>query len=278
MLTDRMQKFLFVEQNIRGVHVCMPQTVANIMQQHQYPQALHNPLGSCLVATVLLINRLKFAGELSLQLQANGSINLLVAKCNDHLHVRGLAQWDEQADEQALTEDFFEGRLAVTLAANNSTQPFQSIVELKGQTVSQALEHYFQQSEQLSTIIVVDINNTLGCGLLLQRMPDSSVDDAMWQQFESRLKMLPLDQLALSTEKLLTQHFSEYDIELYPPKTVQFKCHCSAERMQFAVKSMGRDEVEKILIDSPTISVACEYCNTKYEMGRADVDSLFSEQ
>ena len=277
MVTDCMQKFLFVDQSIRGVHVCMPKTVSEIMQQHHYPPVLHQSFGSCLVATVLLINRLKFSGELSLQLQTNGCISLLVAKCNHQLHVRGLAQWDQAADSQQLEADFFDGRLSVTLSADDSTQPFQSIVDLNRQSVAQALEHYFLQSEQLATLILLDIEDTLGSGLLLQRMPEADSDQVLWADFKSRLNALPIAELALPTEQLLTRHFSEFDIELYPPKPVQFQCSCSDEKMRFAVQSMGKEEAEKLLLESPTIVVTCEYCNTEYEITEVEVRSFFSD-
>ncbi len=224
MITDYMRKFLILGSDIRGVHVCMPQTIASIMQQHHYPQALHNSLGSCLVSSVLLINRLKISGELSLQLEANDTIDLLVAKCNDQLHVRGLAQWNQMADSQQLEQDFFNGRLAISIKNDSANNQFQSIVELNGKTVEQALEHYFLQSEQLPTLIKLDVDHTLGSGLLLQRMPDSTMDNSVWLQFKQQMSQLAPETLALPSEHLLAALFPEQDIELYEAQPVQFKC------------------------------------------------------
>lgn len=273
MPTDQMQKFLFVNEGIRGVFVSMPETLQAIMHQHHYPAVLFDSLGSCLLSSVLLANRIKFKGDLTMQLEISGAISLLVAKCSDALDVRGLARWDETADSQQLVADFSQGRLVLTVASKRSSQRFQSIVELKGDSLASALDHYFIQSEQLPTRVMLEVSS--GSGVIIQAMPDQPLNDALWQQVSRTSSALEDGSLAPGAKSFLASHFSEYDIQLFDSKPVQFRCHCSHERMQSAVKSLGKNEIEQILSEFPAINVTCEYCNQQYSFSAQESRSLF---
>jgi molecular chaperone Hsp33 len=132
----------------------MAGAVKEIMQQHHYPPVTYTALTQCLATSTLLITRLKFNGVLTLQLESGGTINLLVTKCNEKLEARGMARWEDIADQQQLTVDFYSGRLVVTISPDNSSSQYQSIVDLGSGSLSKALEDYLLQFELLSTVLL----------------------------------------------------------------------------------------------------------------------------
>ncbi len=103
------------------------------------------------MACVLLTSNMKFKGVLTIQMQSDGPISLLVARCTHELDIKGLAEWREDSSDQSLLQAFGEGKLAITVQPDNNTDFYQSIVPLNGHSVTEAMEHYFLQSEQLST-------------------------------------------------------------------------------------------------------------------------------
>jgi len=274
MKDDGLRRFLFVDKQIRGAHVQMAGAVKEIMQQHHYPPVIYTALAQCLVASTLLVTRLKFKGTLTLQLESGGTINLLVAKCNEKLEVRGMARWEDIADQQQLAVDFYSGRLVVTISPDNSSSQYQSIVDLGSGSLSRALEDYFLQSEQLPTVIIIDVSKRAANGLLLQRMPDADMDNLFWNESKKRLEAIEED-LSENTERLLKLYFSEEDIQLFESEFVEFACHCGFDKVENAVLSMGKAEADSILAEKPVIAITCEYCNQEYTLDRGQVDKLF---
>jgi len=97
MKMDCVQGFLFENGAIRGQIVRLERSFHTISQQREYPSAVLRFLGEALVANVLLSTTLKYEGQTTMQMQQDGPLKLLVAKCNNHLHIRGMAHWDDMA-------------------------------------------------------------------------------------------------------------------------------------------------------------------------------------
>src|SRR6185437_15813245 len=103
--------------------------------QH-YDPPVERLLGEAVTASVLLAATLKFHGTLTLQLQGNGLMRLLVAQCTHDLRIRALARVDQpvslQASFRALVGD---SRLVVTIEAEEHAARYQGIVQLQGETL-----------------------------------------------------------------------------------------------------------------------------------------------
>ena len=219
---------------------------------------------------------MKISGDLSIELRSQSKIKCLVAKCNNQLEVRGLAQWDSEVVFDDLPELMRTGDLVVTMMPDQHVKPFQSIVSLEGGDVATAFEHYFFQSEQLPTAIRLQVCDDSASGFMLQQMPQSSAREDQWNAFTSMLHSASNDLFTQQSEVVLSELLAEHDIELFPADQVKFKCHCSIERMENAIRTLGVSEAESILSDKQTIEVRCEYCNSTYRFDREAVDRLFN--
>lgn len=278
---DSTQRFIFENLDVRGEITHLHESFKTIMLQHHYPAQIQQFLGEVLVASVLLTTTIKFHGQLTIQLQSDGPIELLVAKCDHHLNIRGLAQWKIDAIQADFDRALGEGSLVITIEQDKQVQPYQSIVPLNHQSVAQALEFYFLQSEQLPTKIWLAVEADRAAGMLLQKLPSiiPTEEEEHWQEL-MRLsdQMEPEELLRCQNKHLLQQLYPEDDLRLFNINAVQFHCGCSIAKMQNAILTMGEAEINDILKDQEEVVVTCEYCNHEYAFGREEVANIFSSE
>lgn len=278
MQADTIQRFTFQQLAIRGALVHLDESFSQIKQAHRYPAVVRALLGEALVSVVLLAHTIKFDGQLTLQLQGEGPVTLLVAKCDSKHHIRGLAQWREDVLPIGVPAALGKGRLVVTIDYDKKVQPYQSIIPIENQTIPQALEAYFMSSEQLPTRIYTAVSESRVSGLLLQALPQQlhTADQSAWTEIAMLADTITSDELlTLDNAKLLRRLFNEYDISLFDPTPITFKCRCSLKRMQQAIVTLGEQEARQLLQTNEEIEVTCEYCNNQYKFTRNDIDEIF---
>ena len=281
---DTLQRFLFEHTPIRGEIVHLDATWQAILEKHDYPPLVRDVLGEMMAAAVLLAASLKLNGRLVIQLQGTGPISLMVVECSNARELRGLAHWNElpeQADLHSLAGD---GQLSITLEPRDDQQRYQSIVELRGSSLSDALMNYLQQSEQLDTHLWLAANEQRAAGLLIQKIPDQQVQSAevtqdadVWNrivQLSSTITQQEL--LSIAELDLLHRLFHEETVRVFEPAPVCFRCSCSSERVINMLRSLGHAEVSSIIEEQGEVSVACEFCNQKYRFDRVDVENMFA--
>lgn len=277
MKSDTVQRFIFENSAIRGEIVHLTHSFVTISQQRDYPAYVLQFLGETLAASVLLTSTIKYEGQLTMQIQQEGPLRILVAKCNNDLHIRGLAQWDETASHQQLQHSIRQGKLVITVQPNNH-EPYQSIVAINDQPTAQVLEHYFVQSEQLPTRLWLAVNNHSAVGLLIQQLgseEDEQQKSNLWEEVclltdtVSDKELLHLD-----NETLLHRLYHEHDVRLFEPKSVAFRCSCNLTKMENAILMMGQNEIDQLLKEFKEITVKCEYCNSEYSFTEEHVKAI----
>lgn len=276
--SDTVQRFTFPQLAIRGALAHLDDSFHTIMEAHQYPAVIRSLLGETLVSVVLLAHTIKFEGQLTLQLQGDGPVTLLVAKCDSKRHIRGLAQWQEDILPIDVPAALGKGQLVVTIEYDKKVQPYQSIIPIENQTIPQALEAYFMSSEQLPTRIYTAVSESRASGLLLQALPQElqTADQSHWTEIALLADTITRDELLeLENAALLKRLFNEHDIRLFESEPVTFKCRCSVERMQQAIVTLGEQEARQLLQTNKEIVVTCEYCNNQYAFNSADIDAIF---
>jgi molecular chaperone Hsp33 len=280
--TDSLHRFLFEHYPIRGHLVHLDAAWQALLEHRQYPAAIRDTLGQATAASVLLAATLKFQGHLSLQVQGQGPMHLLLAQCTSNLGVRALARYREEVDSRDLSVLTGEGQMQVTLDNVDDEQRYQGIVPLSGGNLAQSLEGYFQNSEQLPTRLWLYADERGASGMLLQRLPtkdglsSEEIDDA-WRRVQLIADTLKTEELsALSDREILRRLFNEDDVRLFEPAPVFFRCTCSSERVAGMLQSLGREEIQSILTDQGVVEVRCDFCNRAYHYDSVDVGKLFA--
>lgn len=275
---DTLQRFILEDIDSRGELVYLGDSLNTILQQHAYPAFIRQFLGETLLAAVLLRAIIKMQGVLTIQLQTEGAMRLLVAKCDTDYHIRGLAQWDNEASPVELQQALGNGKLIVTVMPDNQVNPYQSIIPLQQQTITKALEDYFLQSEQLATKLWLEVNDDQAMGVLLQKLPSSEMqlDEESLLSLDKFNAISHAEKLTLSPEELLPKLFDKNQIRLFAPQQISFQCTCSVKKMAGHILLLDKAEAEEILQTHSHITVTCEFCNQQHPFDKNDVEKIFA--
>ena len=276
--TDKLQRIMFDEIDVRGALVGLEDAYADVLSRADYPPRLQALLGEMLAAVVLLTSNLKIEGRVSLQAQGEGDVRLLMAECTHDNHVRGIARYEEGKvdDIQRFDQVLQNGRMALTIEPSNG-QRYQGVVPLEGATVSECLEGYFSQSEQLPTKIQLAADGKRAAGMLIQVLPAAGVGANDWEHIVILAQSLKSDELLhLDNETLLYRLYHQEKVRLFEAQAVSFKCECSRERSAGALQLMTEEELLALAKEqSGVVEMSCQFCNEVYNFDTADIQALF---
>lgn len=273
---DKLRRFLFENIGIRGEWVRLGQSWQDVRRFQQGPEHVRQLLGQALAAAVMLSATVKFKGSIILQAQGNGALKTLVAQSTEQRGIRGFLRSEEKVPSGSLAAMFGEGYMALTIESDNA-EPYQGIVPLLGQSIAEALETYFSQSEQLNTRIWLCSDQNQAAGMLLQALPDEKSDQTSWERIVMLADTVTESELlSLDCESLLYRLFNQEKVRVFDAEPVSFQCHCSRDKIETTLKPMGHSELEAILAEQGEIRVDCKFCGRHYQFDRFDVERLFS--
>ena len=275
--SDTLSRFLFEHAGIRGNLVHLDASWRAVLEAHPYPEPVAARLGEALAAALLLAATIKFEGSLILQIQGSGPIRTLVAQATHARTVRGLARWEGEVPAvESLSEQFGTGQLVLTIDQGRG-QPYQGVIPLAGARLTDAIEHYFTDSEQIPTRLWLAAGPSRASGLLLQRLPEAGATEEDWNRVTLLADTLtPKELLGLSTEPLLHRLFHEETVRLFEPEPLSFRCGCSRSRIADMVKLLGESDIDSLLDEQGAIEVTCEFCNRLYRFDPVDARQLFA--
>ncbi|MFV2060848.1 MAG: Hsp33 family molecular chaperone HslO [Gammaproteobacteria bacterium] len=286
-MSDSLQRFIFENADIRGEIVKLDATWQAILARHDYPEPVQTLLGEMMVAAALLSATLKFNGKLIVQIQGGHPIKLMVVECDSNNHLRAVAQYDDDInDVTTLSELVGNGRLVLTLEPAEGAERYQSIVEISGETLADAITDYLIRSEQLETNLWLAANSKFAAGLLIQKLPKDSNkqateahDQDAWNRIQHLSSTITNDELLnITDEEIIHRLYHEEDVRVFEKEPISFRCNCSRERVSNMLRSLGSKEVVDIIEDQKIIEVACEFCNQKYEFDSIDAEQLFASE
>jgi molecular chaperone Hsp33 len=310
---SELHKFLFDGLPVRGLLVRLTDGWREALRRRETTQATPQPvralMGEMAAAAVLMQSNIKFNGALVLQMIGDGPVKLAVAEAQPDLGFRVTAKVVGEvapgARLEALLNVHGQGRCAITLDPQErlpGQQPYQGVVPLvrvgRGgrdeplQRLSDVLEHYMRQSEQLDTRLVLAAGDEVAAGLLIQRLPlegegNLGSDDERTGEGFNRIAQLtatltPRELLALDAETILHRlYWEERLVRLEaadgrPTATPRFACTCSRDRVAQMLRSLGRAEVDGIVAEQGRVEVACEFCGVQYRFDPVDVGGVFT--
>ena len=282
MANNVLNRYLFEDLSVRGELVQLDEAYQRIISSKEYPAPLKNLLGELLVSTTLLTATLKFEGSITMQLQGDGPVSLAVINGDHDQKVRGVARWEgDIADDASIHDMLGKGHLVITIDPKKGER-YQGIVGLDGDNLSDILESYFANSEQLKTRIWLRLGEHEGqqraAGMLIQVMPDGTGTPEDFEHLEQLTDTVKNEELfTLEANDLLYRLYNQEKVRLFDPQPVEFHCGCSRERSGAAIVTIDRAEVNDILAEVGSISLHCDYCGTNYTFDEAQVSELFDQ-
>ena len=310
---SELHKFVFEGLPVRGMLVRLTDAWQEILQRHKdgggYPAAVTELLGEMTAAATLMQANIKFNGALIMQIMGDGPVKLAVAEVQPDLSLRATATVIGEVAQDAPLSHMVnvtnQGRCAITLDPRDrlpGQQPYQGVVPLYGdqreklEKLSDVIEHYMLQSEQLDTRLVLAANEHVAAGLLIQRLPLQGSGNLAGQSGARDEDQIGLNEdynriailaaslkreelLTLDADTILHRLFWEEDVRRFDPMTGEngprFACTCSRDRVGSMLRSLGRDEIESILSEQGQVEVGCEFCGAQYRFDPVDAAQVF---
>ncbi|HXD41421.1 MAG TPA: Hsp33 family molecular chaperone HslO [Ramlibacter sp.] len=309
---SELHKFIFDGLPVRGMIVRLTDAWTEILARRQantttgpWPAPVAELLGEMAAAGALMQSNIKFNGTLVLQIFGDGPVKVAVAEIQHDLHLRATAKVVGDVAADARLPDMVnlgnKGRCAITLDPQDKLpgqQPYQGVVPLYGdrreklEKLSDILEHYMLQSEQLDTKLVLAADDKVAAGLLIQRLPlegegnlagsgKANEDEIGLSEHYNRIATLAStltreELLGLDIESVLRRLFWDEKLLRFEPETPRFACTCSRERVARMIRSLGQREAQGILAERGEIDVGCDFCGRQYLFDAVDTAQIFT--
>ena len=284
--------FTIPARNARGRIVRLGPVLDLILSAHDYPAPIARILSEALVLAALLGSLLKEEhGQLTIQAQTEaGVIDLLVVDYRNG-ELRGYVRFDRERLSQVPTHrDLFalfgKGYLAITFDHPVSEERYQGIVPLEGNSLGEAAEKYFSQSEQLPSVIRLAVDDTghVAGGILVQHLPEGEegrdrlhtrLDDPEWEHVRilaETIKGHELTDPELPLEGALWRLFHEEDTRVLQAVSLTKGCRCNFEYIRGVISRFGTAERADMVDEDGFISVDCEFCSRVFPISLSDFD------
>lgn len=294
------QPFRLEKSNVRGRMVRMGDVLAHIMQQHNYPPAVSALLSEVAALCLLLSAMLKYEGVFTLQIKGDGPIRMLVADVTHRGEMRAYASFDEhgvkklakrkKGNESGNYQLLGKGYIAFTVDQGISENRYQGIVELKGDSIVEAVQHYLTQSEQIKTSFKLAVHPQDGHwragAIMIQQMPEddagrkvdaeTSLDD--WTRAVMLLDTCSDGEMlspVLHSADVLYRLFNEDGVRIYSPTHLRFQCRCSRAKVENILRTIPQAEIEEICEREGHVSIKCEFCSEEYVFNGNELNEVY---
>ena len=291
---DSLVGFTIPARHARGRLVRLGPVLDKVLGAHGYPPAIEKVLAEALTLTALLGSTLKHDdGQMTLQAQTEaGVIDLLVCDYRAG-EVRGYLKFDaerlaEIPADPTLFALFGKGYLAITFdqatrADGVGGERYQGIVPLEGNSLGEAAESYFCQSEQIPSLVrIATSHGPEGCragGILIQHLPEGEegrerlhvrLDHPEWEHVRLLGETIADSELtdpALALDDLVWRLFhEEEEVRLLAPVPIAKGCRCNAEHIAGVIGRFPEEERRAMADDDGFINVDCAFCARIFPM------------
>lgn len=250
-------------------------------------------LGRTITAGSLIGKTLKNdKDQLTIQIKGSSAIETIIAVAKPNGKVKGYI-----SNPQAETRINKKGKLDVGGAVGKDgdlylirdyglKEPYIGHSKLVSGEIAEDLANYFMYSEQQPTVVSlgVFVNSegkvSAAGGLLIQPLPDAS--DETFVKIEEAMASLPSvsslirDEKAMTLEGIVHKYFSSLEFKITDQVAAGLYCDCSRERMQEALVSLGKTELEKMITEDDGAEIHCHFCNTNYKFNADDLREIIN--
>ena len=264
----------------------------------EYARAAHNTspvataaLGRLLTAGSMMGIMMKGDKDLlTLQIHASGPLNGMTVTADAKGNVKGYV-----GNPNVVIHANEKGKLDVAGAVGigfmnvikdmGLKEPYLGQTELRTSEIAEDLTYYFATSEQVPSSVglgvLMEKDNTVkqAGGFILQLMPFT--EEEVINRLEENLKRVTsvtgMLEEGKTPEGILETLLEGFDIEINDKGPTQFHCNCSKERVEKALISIGRKEIQEMIDEGKEIEMNCHFCNKNYKFSVEDLKRILHE-
>ncbi len=287
-MSDKLTKAITKDGFFKISAVVSTETTEQARKFHNSTPVATAALGRLLTAGLLMGEELKEENaKLTLQVSGNGPLGRVIVCANSHGEVKGYA---EHPDADLPLKP--NGKLDVGGAVGRGTlsvikdlclkEPYIGQVAIQTGEIAEDLAYYFMQSEQVPSVVslgvLVDRDFSVKCagGFIIQVMPEC--DNKSLTRLESSvgelMSMTEMLSNGMSGADIIKYAMHGFDLELLGEREVGYACDCSRERMEKAIISLGRTEIDSIIKEQGEAEIVCSFCNTAYKFNAEQLESM----
>lgn len=245
-------------------------------------------LGRLLTGAAMLGSMMKGKGDLlTVQIMGDGPIGTMTVTADSMARVKGYVQ-----NPEVMLPPNKEGKLDVGGAVGRGRfrvmkdlglkEPYVGETELISGEIAEDFTYYFAASEQVPSSValgvLMDRSNTVAQagGFIIQLMPDASeeVISHLEQKLTEVTAVSGLLEEGMTPEEILEYIFAGFNLKLLDKIPASYYCNCSRERVEKALLSLGRKELDEMIADGEPITTNCQFCGGSYTFSVEDLQRL----
>lgn len=288
-MADKLVRATAQNGNIRIFGAITTDLVNEGVKIHNCAATAAAALGRMLTAGSLLGAMLKTEKEsLTLQINGGGEAQGVVVTAYSDARVKGYIgnpEVDLPANEKGkLDVGGAIGRNGNLLVIRDMglKEPYVGQVPIYTGEIGDDLAYYFTTSEQtpsavgLGVLVDTDLTIKSAGGFIIQMMPgaDELLADLITYRLEEIPAITELINRGMSIEQILEHIFEDMDLKILESLIPRFHCDCSRERVEKALISIGRRDLEEIYNEGKNEEIKCHFCNTAYIFNNDDIGNL----
>ena len=287
-MKDYLVRATAADAQIRAFAATTRQMVETARQKHDTSPVVTAALGRLLTAGSMMGSMLKGEEDLlTLQVTGDGPMGGMTVTADSKGHVKGYAN-----EPQVILPANSQGKLEVGGAVGSGIlrviqdsglkDPYVGQTVLQTGEIAEDLTYYFATSEQVPSSVglgvLMERDNTVrqAGGFIVQLMPFAEEETiSRLEQNLGKIRSVTsmLDE-GLTPEELLGLVLEGMDIQFRDTCEVEFSCSCSKERVEKALISIGREEIDKMIADGEPIEVKCHFCNKGYQFSVQELEEI----
>lgn len=287
LLRDRLINIISKDGDLRISFVVNTQTAQNAQKRHNLDYVAATYMAQLLSGTSMISSFLKGEERVSVEISSSKYIKKIYAESNQVGEIRGYAITNEKMEiEQikSLNDILSDGFLSVTRILYNNNEPTKGIVNLVEGDIAVNLAAYFNKSEQIPSLMLLDTKTddngqlTASGGILIQALPgaDPRAVAKLYEFIKVQTKIVNLIEKELTLQEIIDTYIPfEYDVT--KTRQIDFFCRCSKDRFIEHLKSLDIKELKEMKVLGQN-ELICHYCNSHYYLENEDFDKLINEK
>ncbi|MCP6762498.1 MAG: Hsp33 family molecular chaperone HslO [Fischerella sp. CENA71] len=280
-MADQLIRATAADGGIRAVGAITTRLTEEARRRHQMSYVATAALGRTMTAGLLMASSMKRTGSrVNIRVKGDGPLGGILIDAGLDGTVRGYV-----GNPTVELPPNTKGKLDVGGAVGDGFlyvvrdigygYPYSSTVELVSGEIGDDVAHYLVTSEQTPSALVLGVfiepnGVTQAGGLLVQVLPKAARDEALIETLESRVAALsgftPLLQAGKSLTEIFQDLLGDMGVSLFPEtQMLRFHCGCSFDRVLGALKMLGEDELQDMIIKDNGAEATCDFCGTVYQ-------------
>lgn len=287
-MSDYIVRATAANNQIRAFAATTRELVEHAKTVHNTSPVATAALGRLLTAGSMMGSMMKGTNDLlTLQIKCNGPIQGLTVTADSQANVKGYVY-----DPDIMLPPSPLGKLDVGGALGAGVlsvikdmglkDPYVGQTELISGEIAEDITYYYVTSEQIPSSVALGVlmnkDNTVkrAGGFIIQLMPfaESEIIDKLEKKIGEIKSITSLLDSDMNPEMILEHILGEFELQILDRTPTKFYCNCTKERVEKAIISIGRDDLQEMVNDNEPIEVNCHFCNTHYNFTVEELNEI----